>query len=122
MIGRPPRSTLFPYTTLFRSTPDQPFAPHARRGANAADGDVGSDTDAEPLPAPTRFRLAGWDVAVPDFFQRQVQSRNIVAGIVGPSESVFIRELVRRNHVLAAHLCRIHPDLAREHFHQSLNH
>src|SRR2546427_13139859 len=26
MIRRPPRSTLFPYTTLFRSTPLRPFA------------------------------------------------------------------------------------------------
>src|SRR3712207_7954207 len=25
MIRRPPRSTLFPYTTLFRSDPDAPF-------------------------------------------------------------------------------------------------
>src|SRR2546426_7975621 len=25
MIRRPPRSTLFPYTTLFRSLPSQPF-------------------------------------------------------------------------------------------------
>src|SRR2546430_2926000 len=25
MIRRPPRSTLFPYTTLFRSIPDQPL-------------------------------------------------------------------------------------------------
>src|SRR3712207_8183252 len=30
MIRRPPRSTLFPYTTLFRSTPNK-----ARLGANA---------------------------------------------------------------------------------------
>src|SRR3712207_8095079 len=27
MIRRPPRSTLFPYTTLFRSSPPQPFSP-----------------------------------------------------------------------------------------------
>src|SRR2546426_2630877 len=27
MIRRPPRSTLFPYTTLFRSDPDKSFAP-----------------------------------------------------------------------------------------------
>src|SRR2546425_9374685 len=27
MIRRPPRSTLFPYTTLFRSPPAQKFAP-----------------------------------------------------------------------------------------------
>src|SRR3989449_2494455 len=27
MIRRPPRSTLFPYTTLFRSRPSAPFSP-----------------------------------------------------------------------------------------------
>src|SRR5687767_15731779 len=32
MIRRPPRSTLFPYTTLFRSDPDHEFA-ERRRGA-----------------------------------------------------------------------------------------
>src|SRR3712207_8087689 len=32
MIRRPPRSTLFPYTTLFRSTPD-PVAPSPRTPA-----------------------------------------------------------------------------------------
>src|SRR2546430_11114076 len=46
MIRRPPRSTLFPYTTLFRSPaggsrPD-PGAPVAGRGAGAA--------DRQPLP------------------------------------------------------------------------
>src|SRR3712207_9172332 len=30
MIGRPPRSTLFPYTTLFLSTPGPPGAPDVR--------------------------------------------------------------------------------------------
>src|SRR5690349_24030763 len=34
MIQRPPRSTLFPYTTLFRSRAEQPRA----RDAGAADG------------------------------------------------------------------------------------
>src|SRR3712207_8508439 len=29
MIRRPPRSTLFPYTTLFRSAADTPFWQHA---------------------------------------------------------------------------------------------
>src|SRR2546430_5664992 len=32
MIRRPPRSTLFPYTTLFRSRPPEPPPPRARRG------------------------------------------------------------------------------------------
>src|SRR3712207_8090323 len=31
MIRRPPRSTLFPYTTLFRSTGDEHRLPHARQ-------------------------------------------------------------------------------------------
>src|SRR5690242_21041721 len=34
MIRRPPRSTLFPYTTLFRSQPDE--AHRDRRGGQAA--------------------------------------------------------------------------------------
>src|SRR2546421_7210236 len=33
MIRRPPRSTLFPYTTLFRSLGDERRAPHPRQGA-----------------------------------------------------------------------------------------
>src|SRR5947209_14372427 len=35
MIRRPPRSTLFPYTTLFRSRPPDP-----RREADASDGGI----------------------------------------------------------------------------------
>src|SRR3712207_8723411 len=33
MIGRPPRSTLFPYTTLFRSVVGVMFAPDQERAA-----------------------------------------------------------------------------------------
>src|SRR5690348_17714925 len=37
MLRRPPRSTLFPYTTLFRSrvSPVRGIPPHQRRGAGA---------------------------------------------------------------------------------------
>src|SRR2546430_7516689 len=35
MIRRPPRSTLFPYTTLFRSDLDLPPEPHAELRASA---------------------------------------------------------------------------------------
>src|SRR5260370_26509492 len=35
MIRRPPRSTLFPYTTLFRSTDWRGLDPCGRRGAQA---------------------------------------------------------------------------------------
>src|SRR5438552_11411658 len=42
MIRRPPRSTLFPYTTLFRSLhrPDAPLHPQRRQ---ERDGDLGAD-------------------------------------------------------------------------------
>src|SRR2546430_13466678 len=54
MIRRPPRSTLFPYTTLFRSILDgdgdpveqaQPLAPHDRQlgGARRVERGVGRD-------------------------------------------------------------------------------
>src|SRR2546430_12781110 len=36
MIRRPPRSTLFPYTTLFRSAPDGGVPAKDRRGAGAS--------------------------------------------------------------------------------------
>src|SRR5256885_2867412 len=36
MIRRPPRSTLFPYTTLFRSDADQPFLLPAGESSRAA--------------------------------------------------------------------------------------
>src|SRR3712207_8208485 len=45
MIRRPPRSTLFPYTTLFRSGPDPPGPPvraHDAEGARAADRPAGA--------------------------------------------------------------------------------
>src|SRR5436309_14583033 len=70
MIRRPPRSTLFPYTTLFRSDPGRDGQPrrraagelHRRRGRVARrDGDsrpvaernrVRGDDRGAPLPAP----------------------------------------------------------------------
>src|SRR3712207_8993428 len=38
MIRRPPRSTLFPYTTLFRSQADDGAHRHFERAARVADG------------------------------------------------------------------------------------
>src|SRR6266540_5671414 len=46
MIRRPPRSTLFPYTTLFRSSPPAPSR-SAARGVASGDG-----------PPPARLRPA----------------------------------------------------------------
>src|SRR2546429_2498833 len=42
MIRRPPRSTLFPYTTLFRSSP-QAFPPHRRATQEQLPRDRGAD-------------------------------------------------------------------------------
>src|SRR6266496_5850951 len=49
MIRRPPRSTLFPYTTLFRSQP------HPRRSPRAWPDREGCD-EARPSPRPPRDR------------------------------------------------------------------
>src|SRR2546426_9064799 len=51
MIRRPPRSTLFPYTTLFRSTPGRrrslPF-PVVRTAAQGCGGVLRPETDLHP--------------------------------------------------------------------------
>src|SRR3712207_8794954 len=58
MIRRPPRSTLFPYTTLFRSDPDGRVGDGARRGlAREADERVTGPADTG-LPRQQR-RAAG---------------------------------------------------------------
>src|SRR3712207_7914244 len=61
MIRRPPRSTLFPYTTLFRSQPlrrlDAADRPVARPGADPLPGPRGRD------PAAVRHRPAVGDRA-----------------------------------------------------------
>src|SRR3712207_8693101 len=69
MIRRPPRSTLFPYTTLFRSLARTPGYEGRRAGVRAADGGAPDRLDrrrrAQPLPGaleqarPLRAPLAG---------------------------------------------------------------
>src|SRR3712207_6886691 len=71
MIRRPPRSTLFPYTTLFRSERHPPRAAELdevgglERALREEDAVVGDDPDREPLdprePADDRRRVAGLD-------------------------------------------------------------
>src|SRR2546426_1885114 len=53
MIRRPPRSTLFPYTTLFRSHGARRVPRHSRRGrARGARALVGREGRQEPLAGP----------------------------------------------------------------------
>src|SRR5215211_8507285 len=47
MIRRPPRSTLFPYTTLFRSARRLPCRARRRRGPPAAPRAAGAPLDAD---------------------------------------------------------------------------
>src|SRR3712207_8670071 len=44
MIRRPPRSTLFPYTTLFRSRPRAPASPSCEAGGATTPGTSGCST------------------------------------------------------------------------------
>src|SRR3712207_8185999 len=64
MIRRPPRSTLFPYTTLFRSarTTDRRSA---RPTANAENADGGAEDADEPWPPerPSSPRMRGSSAA-----------------------------------------------------------
>src|SRR5260221_6394685 len=57
MIRRPPRSTLFPYTTLFRSS-FTVLAPKA--------GDTVTSTDIPVSIQVSNFSLSGADVGLPD--------------------------------------------------------
>src|SRR5256885_12235996 len=54
MIRRPPRSTLFPYTTLFRSRPTPVTAPKERQ--------MPTEKDRHVVPDPE----GGWDVVKPN--------------------------------------------------------
>src|SRR2546428_10036054 len=58
MIRRPPRSTLFPYTTLFRSAVGQGHGLHGAGGADAlgAEGQVGGRQGDSRSDAGTRER------------------------------------------------------------------
>src|SRR3989441_9057474 len=53
MIRRPPRSTLFPYTTLFRSSTPAPYAtstPRTSRSAPSRDADGAEANGVGPVP------------------------------------------------------------------------
>src|SRR5260370_30102548 len=66
MIRRPPRSTLFPYTTLFRSLPDHAFAaeqPHERLLVSPA-ADLHSRCRARLLQVPADL-VEGFRVDLP---------------------------------------------------------
>src|SRR5947209_12533899 len=79
MIRPPPRSTLFPYTTLFRSSEFHSFRRQTRRLAEAGDVHV---EEIAPTPWATfteRFAAAaargGWDLVRSEEHTSELQSR-----------------------------------------------
>src|SRR2546430_17482254 len=64
MIRRPPRSTLFPYTTLFRSRPVSARGPGR-----------GLEVIAQPSGDAPRQHLAAYEVCLPRVLQRALAGR-----------------------------------------------
>src|SRR2546422_4549987 len=68
MIRRPPRSTLFPYTTLFRSHENRPHSVHCRPGAHTHHAFFGHRCIEHPVAAvlflepPRRAEHRAWIV------------------------------------------------------------
>src|SRR5260370_8795247 len=80
MIRRPPRSTLFPYTTLFRSSP--PHRPHWRAGslprrggrrarARARGGEVRSEEHTSEIQSHLK-------IVCPLFLEKKKNKHNII--------------------------------------------
>src|SRR3712207_7074915 len=59
MIRRPPRSTLFPYTTLFRSPRMRAANPAAHRGPGSGADTAAGDPRPETPPRPPHTRTRG---------------------------------------------------------------
>src|ERR687891_983233 len=98
MIRRPPRSTLFPYTTLFRSTLSRSASPGTSGGWDGAE-QRGSDPQQDGPPeevlerhqanpadadAGTRGHAAGGGAHLPQFLPAQIDRARQVAGSGNP--------------------------------------
>src|SRR3712207_1800073 len=93
MIRRPPRSTLFPYTTLFRSD-----ALDAELGA----GDLLLDRD-QPLADLRRRGVHGGDRLAADHLQTHARGRVVVAALGERSEE-HTSELQSRQYLVCRFL------------------
>src|SRR3989442_5727369 len=82
MIRRPPRSTLFPYTTLFRSAhPRNPRGPRPQPATLSPGGDVQSSEVHDRLSArPVRLSRSSWLRGAPGGGQPPLPSRPHHAG------------------------------------------
>src|ERR1044072_6079633 len=90
MIRRPPRSTLFPYTTLFRSTDNNSVdfavgAPTPVNSKGQGAGGPGPDPDPEPQPGDKRIRDVQGTTRVSPLLGQKVTG---VPGVVTATRSV----------------------------------
>src|SRR5258705_7061361 len=86
MIRRPPRSTLFPYTTLFRSVRRLGvLLVQLGRDAHAGDHDQDAEGVADPAPAALAHRVA----PAPPALDRDRKSTRLNSSHLGISYAVF---------------------------------
>src|SRR5256712_4248896 len=105
MIRRPPRSTLFPYTTLFRSLrANRSLAQMLDRPVAAVVGEellpalVGQATGStELLDAARRGGQAAALVGRSDFLQRMPRLHSARVAGAGPQRDVLAREAIRHD-------------------------
>ena len=101
-------------TALAQVLPIRPSRPMRGDGPDAGDAHIRADAHAETLAACLRFFLHVGELVRTGHLERAVERRHVVARVVGPAESVLVRELVRLHHVLPADVGGRHADLARE--------
>src|SRR3712207_7679171 len=98
MIRRPPRSTLFPYTTLFRSPHSEPLRP-AAHPQDCAGGGAGGDGERRRDPAsgqPRRLRRLAHPLRVP---LRDRKSTRLNSSHANISYAVFCLKK-KKNHIM----------------------
>src|SRR5256884_9001219 len=102
MIRRPPRSTLFPYTTLFRSQPMLPRADRVRYEEAAEDLRQHYETTGSRDPGEAEFRLKHLDAFFATWRLSRVGPADVTAYVAQRSEE-HTSELQSRLHLV----CRL---------------
>src|SRR6266566_9994885 len=99
MIRRPPRSTLFPYTTLFRSRPPAPASGPVSRAVRSWVAPFPRSTGCQPRPPAPIWPRPGSDLPLP---ARRVQVPCRVSGCSGAAPTSPSRRKAKGNQLPAA--------------------
>ena len=92
------------------------------RGREAAGFNVAGEADAALLAVRFGFRPAVGKAGVVRVGEGFVQTRVVVAGVVGEGDGGFVRKVARLDEVAAAQIRGIHADFPRRGFHQPFHH